>query len=395
MESVNPPDARLLIVTNKPGNFDRFRHFIPVASVAAISDDGCSFDSLSALESALAEIKPDVVLLVNREPLQVDCLVQALRSLPTGKDAYLILGTPGDSAKAVDYSVDVDDFVELGRTEDDVIQAIRLVSARYNRFNENKQRFTEATRTAQSALESAADYGSLLHFLELSEQCLDLASLADVVVCYLNGKGLNVFFCIQSEQQDIYCPLGNASTTKKQLLEAVRKADKRIIAVDRMLGFCFEHFILLVLGSQREDAAKYGQMKDNLAQFCAIVESRIKSILVHAKINRQHEHLLDVLGLVRQISLDARATTHTIMNHFSREIELISTTFDMSDQEEAKLLELAAEVRENLDELSQTNESIEVHFHDLIGLIVSVKELLDSPPANHLPLEEGMHVELF
>ncbi|HET8705406.1 MAG TPA: hypothetical protein VFM46_03805 [Pseudomonadales bacterium] len=395
MDHVDLITRPLLVITSQPSNFERFRPLFQSVSVLSLMDDGCSFESVVSIESALAAHQPEAVVIVNRPPLSMACVVQTLRSLEAGKNAYIILATPSEAKQSIDVSLDADDFVLLGSDEESILAALRVGSARFNRFIENKLRFTEAAKTAQSALESVADYGSLLHFLELSEQCTDLSSLADTVVSYLNGKGLNVFFCIKSDEQDFYRPIGNASTTKKQLLEAVKKSQQRIIAVDRMLGFNFEHFVLLVIAAQYDDAGKYGQMKDNLAQFCAIVESRVKSILVRNKINRQHEHLLDVLGLVRQISVDARESTHNIMNNFSREIAVVSTTFDMSELEESKLLELARTVREDLEELSHTNESIEEHFHDLIKLISSVKELLDSTPEHRVALDEGMNVELF
>lgn len=384
-------DSRhMLILAPDPARVAQYQHIIPEATVIdarILSDDTASAAWLNTQEGRWPFRN---TIIVNRPPLDVAETVRRLRATPMGRDLYIAVLTPPDIPFNPDTQLDVDDQVDLPDSES-IPAILRTAHLRYERNMALREKFLQATRTARSAMASAAAYGSLIHFFDTSEQCQNLEELADLVQTFLDEKKLSATICIRTGERQIYRPARQPSASRRYLLDQLAAAGRRMVSVERILGLHIDHVTLLIANCPVEDAEGFGQLKDSLAHFGTLVESRIKQILVKEQIARQHEEVLSIMQLIRTATDESNQQIKRIMLRLGHDIELAAHTFDMNIEEERKLLELAGNAADSLDQLQENDSLIEDHFLSLIGSITSLMHLVSEQARE----EAGDSVELF
>ncbi len=363
-----------MIVVADTRKLQAYKHLIPNATVVDFNDFRQQPDALLRLSETIEDNQINVVLIVNRFPVNPGDLVSQLRSTAWGKELYLTVVTPHDSVADIDLNLDVDDFIrvsESGITD----EMVSLAMSRLERTRRLRERFVVASRTASSALNCMSDYSALVHFSESSDNCLTIEEFSESVYSFLSERDLNVVFSINTDTQVIFRPGGNLSSARQFMLAELAQSNKRMVQIEKILGFSFEHFNLLVLNYPVNEPERCGLLKDSLAHFCTIVESRVKNILIKEHIVRQHSNVMQIMDLIRASTREAKLHTGNTMLHLSQELELAATTFDMNHEEEVKLLQIANNAAETLECLQENDALLETHFFELIDTISSIKTL--------------------
>jgi hypothetical protein len=381
----------MAIITPVPTQTERYKSLAPGAEIIDFHD---AIQHQGPIESLIPDAKQsdiNIVIVINRPPLLIDQMVNQLRSASGKNKLYILVVTPHDVEYRHQADLDVDDYVFL--TDDDISASIFDISR--ERFQRNigmRDRFIDATRTARSAMDSASEYGSLVHFFEVSEQCLSIDSLADAIFEFLSNKNLTVDFRINKESDTIFRPVNGSSTARRHMLNKMNTSQKRMVSVEKLLGYHFEHFTLLISDAPVHQPEKYGQLKDSLAHFCTIVESRVKHILIKDRIAQQHADIVQIMDLIRNSTKASKNHINRIMNNLVQEIEVAATTFDMNLAEEEKLLEVANQATDSLYKLQENDHLVESHFLSLIETIASIQSLANAKTET---VESSEHIELF
>lgn len=379
---------RMSIVTSEPARFDAYRVFVPEANLIQCEEQLTPADLNELLVS-----DSSLVIIINRPPLSVTKVVHALRHNQAGRNLYIVVVTPHD----IEYrhndelDMDVDDYIILGDNAQ-IPQLIETCVARYNRNIQHRDQFVDATRTAISALDSASEYGSLVHFFEISEKCQTAEALAEAVYHFLTRKQLHVNFIIDIGHQNLHWPRGGVSSARRNMLERMSESPKRMVSVDKLLGLNVSHFTLLISNAPADQPEKHGQLKDSLAQFCSIVESRIKDIMIRERLAQQHDEIVEIMNLIRLSTQESKTHIKRIMTNLFQEVELAATTFDMNQQEEEKLLQIANQASDSLYNFQENDQILETHFLSLIETLSSIQTLAQQP---HSEPESGDDIELF
>ena len=369
-------ENKFLILTPDAEKTRYYGQFIPNTEIVQLAGVAGQRDQAELNQAWVNELDEelDVVAIVHRPPLNANHIVKQLRNLPQGKDLYIIVIIPHDVEDHVGVTADVDDYLVL--TEKELSQSIleRCVS-RYERNLEVRHEFDTATRTAANAIESASEYGSLIHFFEASESCNTISDLIVAVGDFMDSRNLAVDFVIDTQSVCEYWDNTQNHRNHRVMLDRMRLAKRRMVAVDKLLGFSFDHFSLLVSNAPHHQPEKYGQLKDTLAHFCAITESRIKCLMIKDSIAGQHQAVVQVMDMIRSSTVDTKLHIDIIMKTLVQEIEVAATTFDMNLAEEQKLLELANNAASSLSDFQENNRLLEAHFLNLVESITSIKNL--------------------
>ena len=383
--------SQFLLVTSDLSKSDKFRSIAPNAEVVHWEGLINVKELAQAQVSLLAERGCDIVVIAHRPPLDATLVAERIRNCNGGKELYIVVVVPADVDADVGGTSDVDDFLYLAGESLEGPEFQHCVS-RYNRKVKSRNEFVTAARTAKNAIESASEYGSLIHFFEASENCSGLLELKDMVAEFLQARKLSADFLISSGEDPLFFLAESHGPSHRSMLEHLRSSEKRIVSADKLLGFNFDHFSLLISNAPHEQPEKYGQIKDTLAHFCTIAESRVKSLCIKASIAQQHERIVQIMDLIRQSSADAKLHINNIMKTLVSEIELTANTFDMNLAEEEKLLEIANSAALDLGRFHDTNQLVESHFINVVKTLSEMKELAFSEQA---PIGQGEAVELF
>ncbi len=378
------PPQHMLVYTSDAGKIDAYRHLIPGTPVYAPDPAEDIAHAARTLAAQIVSHQAQILLLINRPPLQTGQLVPALRNALKDHNLYIMLITPQDVATAVERGLDIDDYLFLPNAEFNV-QMLDLAVNQYLRTIDMRTRFTNATRTAITALDAAAEYGALIHFFDASEKCHSLDALADNILEFLAAKQLDTLFCIDTPEQMLQRPASGIGSAREHLLKQLKQSSKRVVSADKLLGYRFGHFTLVVFNSPVEQPEKHGQIKDSLAHFSEIVETCVRHIMIRDNITRQHEHVLEIMQLIRNVTEGANLRTKTIMQGLVHDIELAATTYDMNLEEEQKLLGIAQNAADQLDKLHVNNQVIEEHFLSLIATLTSVMNLVTPKTESRTP----------
>ena len=298
---------QMTVVTPVPDRFDAYRCYAPYANLLHHEALTQRMPEQHVLDATTA-----IALVINRPPLMLNDTIAALRQHPGGQDLYVVVITPPDVEYTHQPGLDIDDYMML-REGAEVSSLIEATLDRYLRDAQLRNQFMDATKTALSAMDSASEYGSLVHFFELSEQCHQVESLAEAVYQFLTSKHLSVNFVIDTGQSLLHWPALGVSSSRRNMLERMAQSQKRMVCVDKLLGISATHFTLLVSNAPTDNAERYGQLKDSLAHFCAIVESRVKDIIIRERVAQQHNDIISVMELIRLSTRESKSHIKRIM----------------------------------------------------------------------------------
>ncbi|KZZ49520.1 hypothetical protein A3760_21200 [Oleiphilus sp. HI0122] len=160
--------------------------------------------------------------------------------------------------------------------------------------------------------------------------------------------------------------------------------------------FRLDYLVLLVTNAPWEDQEKYGRLRDILLQGAALAEAKARTITVNNLINSQHTQVTSIMDMIKSVSAETQMYARDIMKNLSDELHIAAMTLDLTEEQEAKLLELSSDAFESMEVLYQNSDALEHHFHSLISSITAVEALTKNEVKKTEPeLESNDDVELF
>lgn len=393
-DQLNSSQKKVLMLTGQPQDMEPFLAIMPDVALMPVHDvlDNAAALRERVIDSFMAS-QCDVIVIDCRAPLDLPTLCRAIRAYPIGKQSHVLVMTHSEQDWATCMSLNVDDVVRV-KPNEPVMASLATVMARYMRALTQRQMLEEKSRQAQSAIETAAEYGALLHFMDSADKQNELRDLAQLVVRQLAAKALDAIVMISTHEDNLIIPAQGAPATHYGIIKKLAESDARTVELDRFLGFRYGAVTLLVTNAPFHERDKYGQLKDSLAHLCAIAEARAKTLVIKRSINDQHDQMLEVMSVIRSASKGFHEYTQRVMMELGQELEVAASTFDMPAEDEAKLLFISSTARDKLDAVHENRDIIESHFMELIAAMSILKNLIDTPVTTASD-ESGDAVELF
>lgn len=385
---------KVLMLTGQPQDMEPYLALMPDVALMPVQD---VVHDKTLLRERVADSfmasECDVIILDSRQSLDLRTLCRTIREYPEGKESHILVMTHSEQDWATCMSLNIDDVVRV-KPNEPIMASLATVMSRYMRALTQRQLLEEKSRQAQSAIETAAEYGALLRFMDSAEKQQDLNSLAHLIVRHLASKGLDAIVDISSQNEKAVYPPEGAPSAHYAILTKLSGSGARTTELDRFLGYHSGAITLLVSNAPFRDAEKYGSLKDSLAHLCSIAETRARNIVIKRSINEQHTRMLEVLGIIRQAAKGFHEFTQRVMGELGKELEFAADTFDMPAEDEAKLLSIAGNARDKFDAMHENREITERHFVELIAAMSSLKALIDPPNVSD-EQDQNDAVELF
>ncbi|KZY66531.1 MULTISPECIES: hypothetical protein [unclassified Oleiphilus] len=232
-----------------------------------------------------------------------------------------------------------------------------------------------STDTALTAMRAASEIGLLMQLVEWLQESSSIDDVANALFRLCNSMELSTYTLILDNNERHYYPEGAVHEAAKKILDEAITTDIRVLSKNRILVFKLEYLVMVVTNAPWEDQEKYGRLRDILLQGSALAEAKARTIAVNNLINSQHDQVNSIMDLIKSVSAETQMYARDIMKNLSDELHIAAMTLDLTEEQEAKLLQLSSEAFDSMEVLYQNSDALELHFHSLISSITAVEAL--------------------
>lgn len=335
-------------------------------------------EDLTSLLDDLHEFQPDVIVVSLFNLVGVQKLITEMREHLEEKVPYFV-------AVSDDHAQD-EAIKNIGELEIDTLlftpftnEQMRINLAAGYRYHQQylklQTQFAQASATAMAAMETASEIGFIMKLVDSLKYATDFEAVADQVFSVCSSLGLKASIMMSDEGVNHYFPKGQVTDSIQHVLSNAQVSSARVIEHKRLLLVRMDLLIIMVTNAPWQHDSKYGRIKDFLCQMGPVVEARIRTVMVNNLIEQQHDELMNVMNLMRRLSVDTQTNTRHIMQKLSNDLEVAALTLDLSEDHEKYLLQLSTDAYESLETLYVTNDALESHFHSIIDSLSKVREL--------------------
>ena len=247
----------------------------------------------------VADKIPDLVLLdISMPGMDGYEVCRALRASASLEETPIIFlsGLIGEAERLAGYEVGADDFLAKPASAAELRYKVELTLKNYAERRRLKSELHQAFSTAMTAMSTAAEVGSVLHFLRTSFSCQDYQSLSHEVINTLAVYGLEGTIQIRGEQGLISLGSnGPCSPLEEAVLEHMF-GHGRLFEFSSCLSCSYEHVTVIVKNLDRDDAERRGRMRDNIALLTEGADVRVLSLDRDYKLQQQHQALIRLIN---------------------------------------------------------------------------------------------------
>ncbi|MBV1920139.1 MAG: hypothetical protein KUG73_05620 [Pseudomonadales bacterium] len=275
---------------------------------------------------------------------------------------------------------------------------VSLDAAYTNHLKHEKlaKRCEQASETARVAMEAASEIGHVMHLVDALAHTNCFDGVAEKVGKLFSALGLRYHLQIFDGHDTYRYSTDVINDSIRHLFDNAAHSEVRIIEHKRLVLLRFDHVIIILINAPWEDSDRYGRVKDLLCQTGPALESRIRTIMVSNLIEDQHEKVMSIMNMMRQLSMDNQTNTRNIMKGLSEKLEVSAMSLDLNEEQEQHLLGLSTEALDSLETLYTTNDALEGHFLYLIDSLTRVHKLTSEEMKKAEDENEGDdEIELF
>lgn len=321
------------------------------------------------INAQLPEQRPTMLGLVNHELDHKPCNV--LTKLPL--DSYI-----GADWEAERIQEKLASFIKLKQHNEDLQEQVK-----------------STTDTAMTAMKAASEIGLLMQLVEWLQESSSTTDVANALFRLCGSIELTSYVLIVDNDTRLYYPEGAVHEAAMKIMDEALTSDIRVLSKNRILVFRLDYLVLVVTNAPWEDQEKYGRLRDILLQGAALAEAKARTITVNNLINRQHSQVNSIMDMIKSVSAETQMYARDIMKNLSDELHIAAMTLDLTEDQEARLLQLSSEAFDSMEVLYQNSDALETHFHSLISSITAVAELTKNNTPKSEPEPPSDDVELF
>ncbi|MCG8669637.1 MAG: hypothetical protein MI867_09530 [Pseudomonadales bacterium] len=361
-----------------------------------------SSDFVGDLTSQIQELKPQIFVIFVESVEEASRLLSLVKGLVSDDDIskpYWVAITRETGQKELTE--------QLGELEVDAIffapftpeQITLNLTTGYQGHLEQlrlEQLYQQASETARTAMVAASEIGYVMQLADNLGSASCYEEVGQKLFRILNGIGLKSYLQIYDGTETFLYSESEVNESVQHILTNAMGTKIRLIEHKRLLLLRLDYVIIMVLNAPWKDEARYGRIKDLVCQMGPVLEARVRTIMVNNLIEEQHEKVMSIMNMMRQLSMDTQNNTRKIMHELSTQLEMAAMSLDLSEEHEQHLLGLSGHALDSLETLYSTNDALEGHFLNLMNSITRVRELTNEQVSKHEEGgDDGDIVELF
>jgi len=329
-------------------------------------------DALNIISGSL----PDLVLLdVDMPGMSGYEVCRTLRDDPVISDLPIIFlsGLVSDEMRLAGYEAGGDDYLSKPISAEDLRARVRHILANHAERKRLKQALSGAFSTAMTAMSSAAEIGSVLHFLQASFTCPDYAAVCREVLNTLGSYGLEASVQIRGQQKSVsFGPDGPCSPLEDSVLTHMSRQG-RLFEFGSRTSCNYDHITIIVKSAARDDPERHGRMRDNLAMLAEGADVRIVALDSSAAVARKNAAFAQLTANTRKAlqAIDQRHQDHGVKNslifqdlqkNFARSM----LTIGLTHSQEEELADMLQEAENRTRALHEERLEIGEHMENLL-----------------------------
>jgi CheY-like chemotaxis protein len=233
-----------------------------------------------------------------------------------------------------------------------------------------KKDLADTFATAMTAMSTAGEIGSVLHFLRASFNCPDYQSLCQELINILGNYGLEGSVQIRGKQGITSLGSnGECSPLEESVLNHLF-GHGRLFEFSSCLSCSFEHVTIIVRDLVRDDPELRGRMRDNIALLAEGANVRIAALDSNAEVAKQNVALTSLIANITRALEDIekqqkhqRFRSDQIFQQLQQTFDLRLISLGLSESQENELTDMiSAAVEQSLslfDEFQTTEEAME------------------------------------
>jgi len=335
---------------------------------------------LATGESAIAfaaNKTPDLVLLdISMPGMDGYEVCRALRCNPSLDETPIIFlsGMVGESERLAGYEVGGDDFLAKPASSAELRYKVELTLKNYVERRRLKTELHQAFSTAMMAMSTAAEVGSVLHFLRTSFSCQDYQSLAHEVINTLASYGLEGTICIRGECGRFSLGSNGSCSPLEEVVLEHMFGHGRLFEFSSCLSCSYEHVTVIVKNLDRDDEEKRGRMRDNIALLTEGVDVRVLAIDRDHKLLQKHQALTSLISNTSQALHEIEQQQHRQRLASDQLFQDLKDAFDhrllrmgLTEAQEDELLQLLHETAERALALYDEGASTEAYMERILA----------------------------
>lgn len=242
----------------------------------------------------VADRIPDLILLdISMPGMDGYEVCRVLRENPLLEDTPIIFlsGMIGEPERLAGYEVGGDDFLAKPASAAELNYKVDLMLRNYAERRRLKTELHQAFSTAMTAMSTAAEIGSVLHFLRTSFSCQDYQSLGYEVINTLAAYGLEGSIRIRGEQGQVSLGSHGPCAPLEEAVLDHMFGHGRLFEFSSCLSCSYEHVTVIVKNLERDDLEKRGRMRDNIALLTEGADVRVLALDSDYQLIQQHQVL--------------------------------------------------------------------------------------------------------
>jgi DNA-binding response OmpR family regulator len=366
--------ARILVVDDEPVNM------VMVAGI--LSDDYQILEGAlsgnDGLSRARAEL-PDLVLTDIAMPdLNGYDLCRALKAdaATQGIPVVFLSGVVGLEEHLAGHDAGGEDFLakpfKPAELRYKVANALRQAEERRRLASDASSAFS----TAMTAMSSAAELGVVLHFVRNSFSCTSYGQLADTVIAACAEFGLSACVRLSGRNGTVARNRSGASSSLETDILAHMAGFGRIVDFSRRTAINYDSITLMIVDMPRDDAERYGRLRDHLATLCECADARVHALDDALDASTKHHVLSGLVDSARQALLDIdqrHRNNHNdarmIMHGMLATIEQSFSRLDLTDEQEDYIAEVIRASVQRVMDLFAQGLAIDDHLSVVTGML--------------------------
>lgn len=256
---------------------------------------------------------------------------------------------------------------------------IRHSIACFDRLQQLQQQVAEAQQVAMTSMQQNAELGALLHFVEHSYECVDLAQLSNVLFTCLASLHLTATLGFFSHDQTQFFTADGVARPAAERSIRTNRTGGRIVDHGHQSHFNYSHLTALVHDMPVANPERYGVLKDHLCLLFNGAEARAAAIATAQLADRRSRRIQMTAQVIQGVLADLDEQKRHFTNRSSEIIEGLlldlraaMAMLDLNEREEQKLQDLVEQAGEAIATLFSDAEQRDRSFQDILSRLAAL-----------------------
>lgn len=230
----------------------------------------------------------------------------------------------------------------------------------------------EAMSAALEAMTASSEMGALIQFMKQSNNCKEMAELANFIIKSIQHLGLAAcVMIIDADKPNFYgC---NVQSLEARALAKCQQAH-RIYDFGARTVFSDEHVAILIKNMPLDEPSRYGRVKDNILVLVSMANSRLKAMRMEMELSGQRSDFIKSLIQIAEEKLQVvngkiiqhEKNVENIMQDMVGKLEDKLIFLGLEEDQETALRRLAFDASEDIQRLGAVSDDLNTALGEIL-----------------------------